>query len=426
MNLDIAILRLLKHRPDYERFRSAFPDEVLAASTVGILKHFGSYFLQTGADKIELDPFFSFLRSRYPKWTDKDASEQRALLAPVEKDNPVGYRDSILQNALSSQLGLRAIRAVEEWQDGAEVDLAVSLQGYVDEFTKALNRKVKQPRVILDFDQMLADEQNQVGLHWRTEIIDNYLKPLRGGDFGIVAARPDRGKTTVMACEVSHMAPQLLTLHGTEKVRPLIWLNNEGPGSRIQKRIVQCALGMTMSEMVSVPGSVLQEKYVEAVGHPDIIQVYDIHGFSSQEVEELFRKLEPGLVVFDMIDNIRFVGGSINGGERTDQLLEAMYQWARECCVKYDFPGLAASQISDAGEGLRYPAQNMLKDSRTGKQGACDFIITVGQDPNLPGTRFLGTTKQKNKREGVPPTMTGEVRFDGDRGRLIPPVYVEE
>ncbi|MFN7318844.1 MAG: helicase DnaB, partial [bacterium] len=122
---------------------------------------------------------------------------------------------------------------------------------------------------------------------------------------------------------------------------------------------------------------------------------------------------------FDMVDNIRFGGEVNNNGQRTDQLLEAMYQWARVRGVKFDCPIMATSQISADGDGLQYPTLPMLKDSKTGKQGAADVIITLGavNDPMLARSRYIGTTKNKLVRTGVPSSPQTEVIFNGDRGR---------
>jgi replicative DNA helicase len=127
----------------------------------------------------------------------------------------------------------------------------------------------------------------------------------------------------------------------------------------------------------------------------------------------------PALVVFDMIDNIKFGGEANNNGQRTDQLLEAMYQWARLQGVKYDCGVIANSQISADGDGIQYPTLPMLKDSKTGKQGAADVIITIGtvNDPMLANSRYIGTTKNKKVRTGVGASPMQEVIFDGARGR---------
>ncbi len=418
MNLDLATLRLVKTRQNYERYAKAIPPNVLSVETGGILKQMGAYFKDTQAESILVDEFFTYVRSKFPKWNEKVAAQQLDLIRPLDSNNPEGYNEKVLQNLLAADLANKSLALVEQWKDGAEIDLGESYRVALDAYEQALLRKVKTPRVRLDFAAMLAQEQNDTGMHWRTQCIDRYLKPLRPGDFGVLAARPDRGKTTAVACEITHMAPQLLTLY-PDTLRPVLWLNNEGPGDRINQRIVMSALDMDVPMMLATGEAELQRLYLEAMGnHPDLIQVYDIHGFQTYEVEELFRKLNPGLVIYDMIDNISFGGVTLHGGERTDQVLEAMYQWARMMAVKYEFAALATSQISDPGEGLRYPSQNMLKDSRTGKQGACDFIITVGQDPQYPSMRYIGTTKQKTKRHGTKPSLEAEVWFDGDKGRL--------
>ena len=81
------------------------------------------------------------------------------------------------------------------------------------------------------------------------------------------------------------------------------------------------------------------------------------------------------------------------------------------------------SQISADGDGLAYPTLPMLKDSKTGKQGAADFILTMGasNDPLLGNTRFIGATKNKLNREGAPRDPRCEVVFDAQRGRLNMP-----
>jgi replicative DNA helicase len=139
----------------------------------------------------------------------------------------------------------------------------------------------------------------------------------------------------------------------------------------------------------------------------------------NHEVEDIMLKYKPALVLFDMVDNIKFGGEAINNGARTDQLLEAMYQWARLMGVKHDCAVLATSQISADGDGLSYPTLPMLKDSKTGKQGAADVIITIGalNDPVLENSRYIGTTKNKLVRTGKKGSPAQEVFFDSQRGR---------
>lgn len=419
--LDLSVLRLLKHRDKYARFAKMIPEGTINKETAALVKRFGEFFKATEADTITHAEFWPFLRTRYPNWKEKDIQFWQALTKPIDQPNPLGIEELIVSNLLTKSLGAQALTLIEQWNGGGEVELGEALRRLVDDHDKAMNRKVKAATVELGWEEMIEEETNDVGLHWRIRALRNSTRALRAGDFGIIALRPDRGKTTLVASEVTYFAPQLRELY-PDDVRPVLWLNNEGPGRRIVSRLRQSAIGMSVSEIVKLGPAKAQAAYIEAIGgREDMIRVVDIHGYSSYDVEELIRRHRPGVTVLDMVDNIRFSGRALNGGERTDQILESMYGEAREWMVKYDSIGIATSQLSAAAENVKYPPQTDLKDSRTGKQGACDFIITGGVDNNQPNTRYIGFTKNKIKREGAKYSPMAAYYFDADRGRLVEP-----
>jgi replicative DNA helicase len=65
----------------------------------------------------------------------------------------------------------------------------------------------------------------------------------------------------------------------------------------------------------------------------------------------------------------------------------------------------------------------MLANSKTGKQGTADAIITVGalNDPVYAASRFIGLTKNKLARAGAPQSPRCEVMFDPSRSRYSMP-----
>jgi replicative DNA helicase len=140
----------------------------------------------------------------------------------------------------------------------------------------------------------------------------------------------------------------------------------------------------------------------------------------NHEVEDIMKQYKPAVVLFDMVDNVKFGGEANNNGQRTDQLLEAMYQWARLMGVKHDCGVIATSQLSADADGVPYPTLPQLKDSKTGKQGAADVIITLGavNDPVLETSRYIGTTKNKRARTGKRGSPNQEVMFDSHRSRF--------
>jgi replicative DNA helicase len=284
---------------------------------------------------------------------------------------------------------------------------------------------VKTPFVEDTIEDMLAEDEVDSGLHWRLNCLNTSMRPLGGGDFGIIAARPDKGKTTFLTSELSYMIRQLPAVDG--KVKPILWFNNEGPGKRIKHRYVQSLLGLNTPDLVELhKKGGLKDALLEATGGHDpfeALRIVDVHDAKSHEIENIIRNYPPSLVVLDMIDNIQFSGLAMNNGQRTDQMLEAMYQWARGLAVKYDAPFLATSQVSAEGDGLSYPTLPQLKDSRTGKQGAADFIITLGalNDPGMDGYRFIGMTKNKLHRAGGKKDPRTEVIFNMEQARYENP-----
>jgi len=214
------------------------------------------------------------------------------------------------------------------------------------------------------------------------------------------------------------MAPQL------PAGRPVLWFNNEGPGKRIVTRLYQAALNKTISQLLAMRSSkTIIDEYIKAVGSIDKIKVLDIHDCWNYDVSDMIKELNPGLVIMDMIDNIKFGGNMTNAGSRTDQVLENMYQWARIRGVKQEVPILATSQVSAEGDGLQYPLMHMLKDSKTGKQGAADFIMMLGMchEPGMEASRFIGLPKNKLSIEGGPKDPRTETIFSFHTSRFNEP-----
>lgn len=420
--MDLTLLRLLRTRERYEKLIKAVPTGALDLHTSVILDDFGKFFREfPDVGEITGDgPFWTWFRSfAHPSLNDQQRSLYQGLLKQINDPVPPELEAGLMDRLVAADTAQKLLTLVENFNEGKEIDLGAALRATVEQFELDTNRKVKTPWVKVDIDAMLEDTANDRGLHWRQPELNVSMRPLIPGDFGIIAGRPDKGKTTFLTDNLTYFAAQLADLDWG-KDRPIAWFNNEGPGDRIVRRMYQSALNATGSDLVArSKAKTLRRDYRDAVGHEDNLRVFDIHDFWNHEVEDIIRQTNPSVVVFDMVDNIKFGGAVSNNGQRTDQLLEAMYQWARIIGVKHHCVVLATSQISADGENLAYPTLSMLKDSKTGKQGAAEFIITIGALDDFPNSRFLGTTKNKLAREGAPKSPKAEVTFDGDRGRYV-------
>lgn len=434
MSLDLTTLRLLKHRDRYENMARAVPMRALDTRTQIILKDFGRYFKDfPDAPKIDADSFRVFFASIHPKVNDEDMAVYTELMKQVNSEEVrPDIAEGLMQRLVATATAYDIATMIGKFNEGEEIDLRASLLAAMEKYDQQVQRKVHNPQVLDPIEDLLEAEKNDTGLHWRLPCLNRHLKPIVGGDFVVVAGRPDKGKTTFGTDQFTYMASQCATLW-PDRRRDILWFNNEGPGKRIVTRAFQSALNATMEDLVRLSGipadpefshyrTMVRQKYAEALGgRPGALRIFDIHDMWNHEVEELIKMHDPALVVFDMIDNIKFGGDVNNNGQRTDQLLEAMYQWARLKGVQYDCGVVAFSQLSADADGVQYPTLPQLKDSKTGKQGAADVIITLGavNDPVLANSRYIGTTKNKRVRTGVKSSPMQEVIFDGDRGRYV-------
>lgn len=432
MSLDTTVLRILKHRNRYQQLIRAVPMQAMDQKTQIILGDYGKFFKEfPDVDVIKHDNFFTWFRAfAHPTLKPESVSVYDNLLHKVDEDVTSSIEAGFLERLIAADKALQLTELLQKYNDGEDIDLKAGTRSIVEAFETETCRKVKVPWVTNSIESLLEDEKNDVGLHFRLDCLNASMRPLRGGDFIVVAGRPDKGKTSFLTDNLTFMAPQVQAMHGDS--RSILWLNNEGPGKRIIQRLYQSALNATVPDLVRMSNepsttgkkNKLRELYDVAVGGRwDIIKVFDIHDFWSHEVEDLIRAVPPGLIVFDMVDNIKFGGEAANNGQRTDQLLEAMYQWARIISVKHDVPVIATSQISGDADGEIYPGLSQLKDSKTGKQGAAEAIITIGcsNDPLLANSRYINTTKNKLHRFGGPKNPRCEVFFDGPRGRYLMP-----
>lgn len=420
--LDLNLLRLLKHRKEYQRLHRTVNDRAFDIRTTTILQDFGKFFDEfPDATVIPLATDFpTFFTLQHRTLTEEAMATYRPLFAQCVADLDDNMKALVVGKLLEADLAVKLADLADKWTRGEEVQIGPELRRAIDDYEADVQRKVTIPFVEIG-DNLFKDAVNNAGIRFRQESLNLTMRPLRPGDFGILGARPDAGKTSFVASEVTYWAHQIPSYFENPN-RPIIWFNNEGPGDRIQERIIQAALGLPASQLVAMQkAGTLWTEYAKMVGDLLRIRVIDIHGYKAWQVEEIVKQLNPAVIVFDMIDNIQFDGAVMNGGQRTDQMLEAMYQWARIMCTQHKCIGIATSQISNDGEGLAFPTLGMLKDSKTGKQGAADFIITLGKKSELAyeSLRFIGLTKNKLRQEGRPQSPRAEVVFNATECRFL-------
>lgn len=441
MSLDHTLLQIMRDRKKYSQLRRMLNPKSVDAHTLAILDAYGRYF-KHDPDCETIPVADGFKTWFFIERGDRLGDEAKAILSAVfkqaAKEPSESARKMIVKQLLQADLAAKSTDIMDAYHRGEDIDPAAELSAVYNEYSLAMEGSTKQFEFIELDEGLFEEDAQQGGLKPRWACLQMFMRPWRGGDFIIFAARPDSGKTSAIADNITYMAPQVAASNAAQfveweaaqapdedmpKPRCILWLNNEGPGKRILKRVVQAAFGIPMSAIIEKQNAGTLWSEYEAIvgGDRHIIKVKDIHGWSAGMVEELIKATNPALVVYDMIDNIQFTNGTSNGGTRTDQLLEAMYAWGRNMAVIYDHVGLATSQTSADAAEVSYPLMHMLKDSKTGKQGACDAIIMMGnkeEDPAQEAVRWISTPKNKLSVEGMGKSPRVETIFDYSTSRF--------
>lgn len=234
--------------------------------------------------------------------------------------------------------------------------------------------------VNMNLAELYTSQVATPGLRWRLKFLNESFGSLRKGDFGFIFARPETGKTTFLASEISHMVEQT---DGN-----ILWFNNEEQGNKVGIRCFQAVLGMTTDTLWS---DLERNQKVYDMKTKDQIKIYDFEDSSSiQRIEQILKTTKPALIIFDQIDKLKGFKA-----ERKDLELKAIYQWAREIAKTYA-PVIAVSQASGEAEGKTWLTMDMVDGSKTAKQGEADWILGIGKESdNTSRFRYFNICKNK-------------------------------
>lgn len=234
-----------------------------------------------------------------------------------------------------------------------------------------------------NLNELYNDAIKTTGLRWRLTTLNRMLGSLRKGDFGFIFARPETGKTTLLASEITFFAEQL-----SEEMGPILWFNNEEQGSKVMLRCIQSSLGLIQAELFS---NINHHQSTFDTNGGQFIKIFDSANIHRRQVEQLCKELNPSLVVFDQIDKIK---GFTD--DREDLRLGAIYIWSRELAKTY-CPVIGVCQADASGEGKRWLTMENVANAKTAKQAEADWILGVGKthDTALEYVRHFHLSKNK-------------------------------
>lgn len=396
---DASMLAVLKSKTNYQRFVKFIRETSVSKECNLIVKGMQDYYAAYPMkDEVDWDLFevmFFALKARHI--SGDEAITCRKLMHDAKG---LSHSTDVQEEIIKHYVKLSYAYSVAEKATAIVTGSGDSLE-VLEELIKEHDREVGKLRfddehifVSSDLDDVLKSV-SEVGYEWRLEELNRSCGPIRTGDFIILAARPETGKTTFLSAEVSYWAA-----HVTEN-NPIIWVNNEERSDKVMNRVIQAYFGVTSAELMADKAK-FRDRYNDTIGNRIRIINNDSGLNDVRNLDALFRDRTPSIIVFDQLDKVEGFGGE----SREDLRLGKLYKWGREKAHQYG-PTIAVSQATgdDFNKWIR---MSDLRGSKTDKAGEADAIITIGKSSEMSEeyNRFIHVPK--NKLHGGPRSVESE------------------
>jgi len=394
--MDYDVLYLCSQsKENLAKYRRYIKPHVVAKETNTILDGMDKYYKTfPGVTDFSWESFSAFLIADQSKrLTDDAIVKLRMMLTKAKAFVPHHAHEEVVKTLIELDYLALIMDECEKVKEGSS-DLE-HVHIIATNALRDVERYIEKDELFVSADlSVIADRISSSGYEWRLDVLNRSLGPLRTGNFIIVAARVEVGKTTFLASEVSYLAQQL------PKDRPVVWVNNEEESSVVFFRIVQAAIGKESKTIIADSKTAMEEYTTLMGGNKDKIRVTkDMNHV--RDLETLFREVNPGLIIFDQLDKVN----GFKSEEREDITLGKIYKWARELARTYG-PVIAASQLSASAVDMKDPpfiGLDALRGSKTDKPGEADAVVTLGKykEPKTPEEEMIRTINvPKNKLPG--------------------------
>lgn len=388
MSYDIDLLHVVKDKNTYNRFKDHVKKYNVSSITLDIFNVMGEYWdnypMRMEIDLDEFRTFYFIVRGKkikdaslYEMAFDNLKDSETKPVKPIVKD--------ILAKLIETDYATRIYDVCMKIGTGSGGELT-SIEPMLSEYKKEIGASVEKTDVFVSPSlTYLTSTVASGGLKWRLQELNVALGPLRKGDFIIVAARPETGKTTFTASEASYMMTQL------QPDEHVIWINNEEASNKVMMRVIQSYHGITTGALMA--DAPKYETEFTSNGGDRFLVLDDDSGIrGANKISTLFAEFKPGLIIFDQLDKVQ----GFTNESRDDLRIGKLYEWARDIAKEY-CPVIAISQVDGTGEGEKWIQMNQLRGSKTDKIGEADAIITIGKsnEPAMDLQRFIHVPKNK-------------------------------
>ena len=315
-----------------------------------------------------------------PDSKDEDAKQLIGSLCNVpDMDDGLAYdyAKTFWERSMAKLIGEKA---VQFWV-GDDPNAFADIAKLMDRVTNNSMEGHETFTIVKDtFEELMESTSKPPEFLFGVPTLEEHLPGMNRGDFGIIFARPEVGKTSFC----SHLVAQYLAQG--KKVH--YWANEE-LAKKVKLRITTAFFGVDKYTLVENKHD-YKETYDSVIGSN--LVVIDSVGTDITELGSFTALNKPDVILIDQLDKVKINSDFGRGDER----LKELYVSGRELAKRNDCLVWAVSQANYEAHQREIIDFSMMDNSRTGKAGEADVILGIGKGLGVEdNTRFLTISKNK-------------------------------
>jgi KaiC/GvpD/RAD55 family RecA-like ATPase len=393
--MELPLLKTLLRSSDYKANQSKLKRSIFSDDAAELYDLLDMAHAKYSHD-LTPDEVYALWIADHPVATNTEKADFQDLLDDVQRSEALS--EDIAQDVISKlhrrEIG-REITSLGINLSEGDTSAMGLLKALLDRVADSYNPDDFGPTTSKELDELLAISSDENRWQFNINSLSRHLYGIGAGEFMIVLARPETGKTSFL---VSLMAgPGGFCDQGAR----VLYLGNEEATERTMLRAVQSASGMTRQQIADDPKTAMAA-FTCAKANLEMKSVVD---WDLDRVEAYVHKMKPNVLVIDQSDKVGVSGQY----QATHERLRELYRRIRELAKRHNCALIGVSQASNDAEGKTRVTYAMAEGSKTGKGAEADVILGIGkhsgdnEDGEQDNTRFL--TISKNKLSGYHGTI---------------------
>jgi len=392
-NLRLYILRTLLTKEKYDKLKSEIDASIFQNGAREIYKTIG-YIYRDNPNITQVnfsDLKLAYFNTYYPNTSFASQKNIHELIDSIERQEEPS--DDVVATALKSMYRIKKADELARICLDISNNPSSSSLKQVEKFMANVDEEQTQQEseaVTKDVDEIVEALQEQGEFKFNLNSLQRATNGIGRGNFMIVFARPDVGKT---AFWVSLVASPKGFAWQEKKVSIFA---NEEPAIRTQMRLLNASSGLQRGNILNGSRDLAKQKWSTISPY---IENFDCVGKTMDDLDEYCSTNDVDILIIDQLDKIN-VTGKYNA---THEKLREVYTQSRELAKRHNILVIGMSQASAEAQGRSRVTFSTMENSKTGKAAEADIILGIGKEDEVENyledcVRFV--TLSKNKLTG--------------------------